>query len=66
MKLQKLIIAILLSLGIMFGTSCIIIKPTAVHDKGLHKGWHKNKKNPHNPDYKGNKNKNKENKKNKK
>lgn len=66
MKLQKLITAILLSLGIMFGTSCIIIKPTAVHDKGHHKGWYKNKKNPHNPDYKGNKNKNKENKKNKK
>ena len=62
MKAQKLIIAIFLSLGIVFGSSCVIIKPKTKHDMGLHKGWFKNKNNPHNPNYKGKTNQKKENK----
>lgn len=45
MKVVKLIIAVVFSIGLVFGTSSCA---TFVHqDSGQHRGWNKNSNNPH-------------------
>ena len=45
MKVFKLVIAVIFSIGLVFGTSsCATFTH---HDSGQHRGWNKNSNNPH-------------------
>jgi hypothetical protein len=48
-RITRISTVFLLSLFILFTSSCVSIQPVS-HDQGKHKGWYKNPNNPHHPD----------------